>query len=44
MVSNAQAVVDERTVVVKPFDTLVANRAMERSLRLDDFTVGTHIV
>ena len=44
VVPIAQAVVDERTVVVKPFDTLVANRAMERSLRLDDFTVGTHVV
>ena len=39
VVPIAQAVVDERTVMVKVLDALVADIAVERRFRLDDFTV-----
>lgn len=44
VVSVAEAVVDERAVVVEVLDALVANCAVERSLRLDDFAVRAQVI
>ena len=44
VVPVAEAIVDERTVVVEKLDTSIAGEAVERSLWFDDRTIGTEVV
>ena len=44
VIAVAQAVVDERTVMVKVLNALVADGAMEGCFGLDDFAVRAEIV
>ena len=40
----AQAIVNERTVMVKEFNAVIASEAMERSFRFDDLAIGTEVI
>jgi len=44
VVPVAQAVIYEGTVMVKALDALIANSAVERCLRFDNFAVGAQVV
>ena len=44
MVPVSQTIVDKRTMMVEELHTLVADSAMERGLRLDDFAEGAKVV
>jgi len=43
MIPESDAVVDPRTVVIKPFNTLVAHSTVTRSGSADGFTVRTKL-
>ena len=44
MITIAQAIIDEWTMVIKMLDTLMTERAVKRCLRLDNLTVGAKVV
>ena len=44
MITIAETIIDERTVVIKMLDTLVTERTVKRCLRLDNLTVGAKVV
>ena len=39
MITIAEAIIDEGTMMIKMLDTLVAERAVERCFRLNDLAV-----